>query len=119
MGGLRGSERRRVFFCPLPSFSQRNATGTTSEAERLIHQDRRQSAGNDRFVDDQEVVDSAGNAVGLPGTQVLKRKAVLVDPSQSGIEVSDDLLTTNNEYDVTRPGNDWPELAPAGGREEQ
>jgi hypothetical protein len=64
-----------------------------SEPELLVHQDRRDTAGSDRLVNNQEVIYSAGNAVGLPGPQVLKRKAVLVDASQSGVEIGDDLLT--------------------------
>src|ERR1700687_2314048 len=85
-----------------------------SEPELLIDQDRRDTAGRDRLVDNQEGIYSAGNAVALPGPQVLKRKAVLVDASQSGVEIGDDLLTTDNENDVTRSGDDWTELAPAG-----
>src|SRR6266704_2295319 len=88
-----------------------------SEPELLIHQDRRDPAGSDRLVDNQQVVYSAGNAVGLPGPQVLKRKAVLVDAAQSGVEIGDDLLTTDNEDDVTRSRHDWTELAPAGRRD--
>src|SRR3989442_13641500 len=71
------------------------------------------------IVDNQEVIYSAGNAVGLPGPQVLKRKAVLVDASQSGVEIGDDLLTTDNEDDVTRSGDDWTELAAAGRRDQK
>jgi len=88
-----------------------------SEPELLIHQDRRDTAGSDRLVDNQEVIYSAGNAVGLPGPQVLKRKAVLVDASQPGVEIGNDLLTTDNEDDVTRSGDDWTELAAAGRRD--
>src|ERR1700692_2617770 len=90
-----------------------------SEPELLVHQDRRDPAGSDRLVDNQEVIYSAGNAVGLPGPQVLERKAVLVDASQSGVEIGDDLLTTDNEDDVTGSGDDWTELAPAGRRDQQ
>src|ERR1700694_5359959 len=90
-----------------------------SEPELLIHQDRRDTAGSDRLVDNQKVIYSAGNSVGLPGPQVLKRKAVLVDASQSGVEIRDDLLTTDNEDDVTRSGDDWTELTPAGPRAQQ
>src|SRR5690348_13951653 len=90
-----------------------------SEPERLIHQDRRDSAGSNRLVDDQEVIYSAGNAIGLPGSHVLERKAVLVDASQSGAEIGDNLLTTDNEYDVTRSGDDRAELAPAGRRDQK
>src|SRR3979411_1356441 len=90
-----------------------------SETELLLHQDRRDPAGSDRLVDDQEVINSAGNAVGLPGPQVLERKAVLGDASQSGVEIGDDLLTTDNEDDVTRSGDDWTELAPAGRRDQK
>src|ERR1700687_2284769 len=85
-----------------------------SEPELLIHQHRRDTAGSDRLVDNHEVIYSAGYAVCLPGPQVLKRKAVLVDASQSGVEIGDDLLTTDNEDDVTRSGDDRTELAPAG-----
>src|SRR5712671_2839423 len=90
-----------------------------SEPEQRIHQDRRDTAGSDRLVDNQEVIYSAGNAVGLPGPQVLERKAVLVDASQSSGEIGDDLLTTDNEDDVTRSGDDWTELASAGRRDQQ
>src|ERR1700674_1812069 len=90
-----------------------------SDPELLIHQDRRDTAGSDRLVDNQEVIYSAGNAVGLPGSQVLKRKAVLVDAPQSGVEIGNDLLTTDNEDDVTRSGADWTELAPAGRRDQK
>src|SRR2546423_5118335 len=90
-----------------------------SEPELLIHQDCRDTAGCDRLVDNQEVIYAAGNAVGLPGPQVLKRKAVLVDASQSGVEIGDDLLTTDNEDDVTRSADDWTELAPAGRRDQK
>src|ERR1700682_4129084 len=90
-----------------------------SESERLIHQDRRDTAGSDRLVDNQEVIYSAGNAVGLPGPQVLKRKAVLVDASQSGVEIGDDLLPPDNEDDMTRSGHDWTELAPACRRDQK
>src|SRR6202011_3137338 len=90
-----------------------------SEPELLVHQDRRDTAGSDRLVDNQEVIYSAGNAVGLPGPQVLKRKAVLVDASQSGVEIRDNLLTTDNKDDVTGSGDDWPELAPAGRRDQK
>ena len=76
----------------------------------LIDQDRRDPAGSDRLVDDQKVIYAAGNAVGLPGSQVLKWKAVLVDASQSGVEIGDDLLATDDEDDVTRSGDDWTEL---------
>src|ERR1700682_5681654 len=90
-----------------------------SESERLIHQDRRDTAASDRLVDNQEVIYTAGNAVGLPGPQVLERKAVLIDAAQSGVQIGDDLLTTDNEDDVTRSGDDWTELAPAGRRNQQ
>jgi hypothetical protein len=90
-----------------------------SEPKRLVHQDRRDTAGSDRLIDDQEVIYSAGNAVGLPGSQVFKGKAVLVDASQSGVEIGDDLLTTDNEDDVTSSGDDWTELAPAGRRDQK
>src|SRR5207245_2804275 len=107
---------------PHPSVVVIGAGGTPalrSEPELLIHQDRRDSAGSDRLVDNQEVIYSAGNAVGLPGPQVLKRKAVLVDASQSGVEIGDNLLTTDNKYDVARSGDDWTELAPAGRRDQK
>src|SRR5258707_5230252 len=90
-----------------------------SEAELLVHQDRRDTAGTDRLVDNQEVIYSAGNAVGLPGPQVLQRKAVLVDASQSGVEIAGDLLTTDTEGDVTRSGYAWTELASAGRRDQK
>src|ERR1700730_1939905 len=90
-----------------------------SEPELLVNHDRRDPAGSDRLVDNQDVIYSAGNAVGLPGPHVLKRKAVLVDASQSGVEIVDNLLTTDNEDDVTRSGDDWTELAPAGRRNQK
>ena len=89
------------------------------EPELFLHQDRRDTAGSDRLVDNQEVIYSAGNAVRLPGPRVLKRKAVLVEASQSGVEIGDDLLTTDNEDDVTRSGDDWTELAAAGRRDQK
>src|SRR6266853_697799 len=89
-----------------------------SEPELLIHQDRRDTAGSYRLVDNQDVIYSAGNAVGLPGPQVLKRKAVLVDASQSGVQIGDGLLTTDYEDDVTRSGDAWTELTPAGRRDQ-
>src|SRR6266581_2184571 len=88
-----------------------------SEPELLIHQDRSDPAGSDHMVDNQEGIYTAGNAVGLSGPQVLKRKAVLVDASQPGVEIGDNLLTTDNEDDVTRTGDDWTELAAAGRRD--
>src|SRR5450432_2383865 len=100
-------------WCPYPC---RRHPALRSGTELLIDQDRRDPAGSDRLVDNQEVIYSAGNAVGLPGPPVLKRKAVLVDASQSGVEIGDDLPTTENEDDVTRSGDDWAELAPAGRR---
>ncbi len=54
-----------------------------SEPEPFIHQDHGDAAGDDRLVDDKEIIYSAGHPVSLPGPQVLKRKAVLVDSSQS------------------------------------
>src|ERR1700694_1649475 len=90
-----------------------------AEPELLIYQDRRDTAGSDCLVDNQEVIYTAGNAVGLPGPQVLKRKAVLVDASQPGVEIGDDLLATDDEDDVTRSGDDWAELTPAGPRAQQ
>src|SRR2546423_1593751 len=87
-----------------------------SEPELLVHQDRRDPAGSDRVVDDQQVIYTAGNAVGLPGPQVLQRKAVLVNASQSRVEIGDDLLATDNQDGVPRSGDDWTELAPAGRR---
>src|SRR5258708_39664075 len=90
-----------------------------SEPELLVHQDRRDTARRDRLVDNQQVINAAGHAVGLPGPQVLKRKAVLVDAAQSAVEIGDDLLTTDNEDDMTRSRDDWTELAPAGRRDQQ
>ena len=76
-----------------------------SEPKRLIHQDDGDSAGGDRLVDDEDVIHSAGNAVGQPGPPILKRKAVLVDASQSRDEIGNDLLRTDDEYYVTRSGS--------------
>src|SRR5207237_9803346 len=90
-----------------------------SEPWPVLRPECREYAGSDRLVDDQEVRYSARNAVGLPGPRVLKRKAVLGDASQSGVEIGDDLLTTDNEDDVTRSGDDWTELAPAGRRNQK
>src|ERR1700730_15839861 len=101
--------------CP----SCRRHPALRSEPELLIHQDRRDTAGSDRLVDNQEVIYAAGNAVGLPGPQVLKRKAVLVDASQSSVEIGDDLLATEDEDDGTRSRDDWTELAPAGRRDQK
>src|SRR5262249_23023182 len=71
------------------------------------------------LVDDQEVIYAAGNAVGLPSPQVLKRKAVLVDAPKPCVEIGHNLLTADNEYDVPRSGRDWTELASAGRRDQQ
>src|SRR5438105_14069452 len=90
-----------------------------SDVVLLVNQDLSDTAVSDRLVDNQDVIYSAGNAVGLRVPHVLKRKAVLVDSSQSGVEIGDDLLTTDNEDDVTRSGDDWTELAPAGGRDQK
>jgi hypothetical protein len=40
-----------------------------------------------------------------PGPQVLKTKAVLVDAPQSGVEVGDDLLPADDEYDGDLSGS--------------
>ena len=101
------------------AYACRRHLGLRSEAELLIHQDRRDTAGSDRLVDNQEVVYSAANAVGLPRPLVLKRKAVLVDASQPGVEIGDNFLTTDDEEDVPRSGDDWTELAPAGRRDQK
>jgi len=53
-------------------------------------------------VDDENVVHSARDAVGLPGAAVLEREAIPVDPSQSSSEVGDDLLTVYHKNHVTR-----------------
>ena len=72
-----------------------------SEAECLNHQDRGDSTRCSHVVDDENVVHSARDAVGLPGAAVLEREAILVDPSQSSSEVGDDLLTAYHKNDVS------------------
>jgi hypothetical protein len=68
-----------------------------SEPERFVHQDCGDPAGGDCLVDDEDVVRSAGNAVGLPGSPILERKAVLVDASQSRVEIGHDLWVQSNK----------------------
>ena len=95
-------------------FYRRTVPG--SEPKRFMHQDCGDPAGGDRLVDDEDVIHFAGNPVGLPGPPIFERKAVLVDASQSGVEIGNDLLSTDDEYHVTRSGSDRTELAPARGR---
>lgn len=45
--------------------------GQLLEPDRLAHQDRRHSAGRDDSVDDEDVIDATGNAVGLARPSVL------------------------------------------------
>ena len=68
------------------------------------------------MVDDENVVHSARDTVGLPGAAVLEREAILVDPSQSSSEVGDDLLTANHKNHWPAPetiGPSWLPLADA------
>ncbi len=90
-----------------------------SEPERFIHQDYGYPAGGHCLVDDQDGIYSTGNAVGLPGPPILKRKAVVVEASQSCIEIGNNLLGTDDQDHVTRPGSDRAELAPARGGNEK
>ena len=62
-----------------------------SEPERLIHQDGGGTSWNDGVVDDKEIIHPAGNAVSLAGPGVLKREAVRINASQSGVQIGDDL----------------------------
>ena len=78
-----------------------------------MDQDCRDPAGRDHFVDDENCIYSAGNAVGLSGPVILKRKAVLVDASQSGVEIRNNLLRTNDQYHMTCSRSDRTELTPA------
>jgi len=73
-----------------------------SEPKRFIHQDRGDSPGDDRLVDDEDVIYSAMNTISLPSPPILKRKAVLVDALQSCVEIGNDLLRTDDKYHVTR-----------------
>src|SRR5579859_3083106 len=73
-----------------------------SEAERRVYQDRSNTTCNHRVVDNQHVIHPAGNAVCLPRPEVLERKAVLIDASQSGRKVGDNLLAADHQNDVTR-----------------
>jgi hypothetical protein len=83
-----------------------------SEAELRVHQNRCDTACSDRLVDNQDVIYSTWNAVGLPGPEALKRKAVLVDAAESGVEIGYDLLTADNQDDMTCPGDDWASWLP-------
>ena len=99
---------------PSPSYMTGPARLEPSEPERFIHQDRDDTTRSDDFVDDKEIIYTAGHPVGLASPGVLKREAVLIYPSQSGAQIGDDLLTTGDKYHVARTGNDGTELAPAG-----
>jgi hypothetical protein len=70
-----------------------------SEPKRFIHQDRSDPARSHRPVDDEDI-SLAENAVGLPGPPILKRKAVLVNASQSCVEIANDLLRTDDKYHI-------------------
>src|SRR5262245_3921956 len=76
---------------------------TELEAECVVHQDRGDSTWRRHAVDDENVVHPACDAVRLPGAAVLEREAILVDPSQSGSDVRDDLLTAYHKNHVASP----------------
>ena len=63
-----------------------------SEPERLVHQDGGDTSRSDGVVDDKETIHSAGNPVSLAGPGVFRREAVLIDASQPGVQIGDDLF---------------------------
>jgi hypothetical protein len=54
-------------------FRHRGQMVLGSEPKRFVHQDCGDPARGERLVDDEDVIHSAGNAVGLPGPPILKR----------------------------------------------
>ncbi len=100
--GPSGASARRASHRSRTVHARRTARLLRLEADHLINQDRGDSTRRSHVVDDENVVHSARDAVGLPGAAVLEREAILVDPSQSSSEVGDDLLTAYNKNHVTR-----------------
>ena len=92
---------------------------SASKPKRLVDEDGGNPVNRDRVVDDQNVVDSAGNAIRLSCPPVLEWERVFEDSPDPGIEVGDDLLTSDNEDDVFGSRHDGTQLASTGGRNEQ
>src|SRR3954468_12437030 len=97
----------------------RESASLRLEAQCLIHQDRGDSTWRRHAVDEENVVHSARDTVGLPGAMVLQRKAILVNPSQSSSGVGDDLLTAYDEHHMASARNNWTELTTACRRDQE
>jgi len=72
------------------------------ETDRLIDQDDRDAAGIHLAVDDQNLVDPAGDALGSLSSCVLEEQRILVDATKALINVGHDLLRADDENDPPR-----------------
>src|SRR5260370_1164621 len=97
------------------------AAGAPALPDRFwaLDDDRRDPAGIHPFVDAEDVFPPAGHAVGLPGPGILERVAVFMDTPHPGCDVADDFLGADHEDPLPRPRHERPQLAAAGGRDEQ
>ena len=98
--------------------ARRCSESAPSKPKRLVDEDGGNSISRDRVVDDQNVVDSAGNAIRLSCPPVLEWERVFEDSPDPGIEVGNDLLTSDNEDDVFGSRHDGTQLASTRGRNE-
>src|SRR5437016_4910754 len=92
---------------------------SVSEAEFLLHQDRRHALGDQYAVDDKNVVRAARHPVDPARPLVLQRVTVLLNAPQPRLEVGNDLLAADDEDHVRSTRDQWTELAAAGGGDEK
>src|SRR2546428_9014939 len=89
------------------------------EAEDLVNEDDGDAARRELAVDDQDLVNAAVHAIRRVGAGTLEREDVLVDATETLLEVGHDLLRPPDEDQSPRTGDVGAELAAAGRDREQ
>src|SRR3989475_6877397 len=89
------------------------------EAEDLVNEDDGDAAGRKLAVDDQDLVNAAVHAIRRQGAGILEREDVLVDATETLLEVGHDLLRPHDEDQSPRTGDVGAELAATGRDREQ
>src|SRR5260370_1006054 len=115
---LNGNMRFAFRHFPLTNIHP-HALSAAAEAEALLDDGRSSPAGSHHLVYVQDFVHPARHSVGLPGSGILERVAVFIDAPHPGGDVADDFLGADDEDHLPRPRHERPQLAAAGGRDEQ
>src|SRR2546427_10065701 len=91
----------------------------TLEPQHLVDQDDSDPPRGDLPVDDYNFVHRAAYAIRGLGAGVFEPPRVFIDAEETFLEVSNDLLRSDDENDSSGAADIWPELAATHGSREQ